>query len=41
MSLLDGKAHLATSIGIVAAKKRVSTYFIKCHDLINQIKEHI
>ncbi|PGO58654.1 transposase, partial [Bacillus cereus] len=25
-----GKAHLATSIGIAAAKKRTSTYFIKC-----------
>ncbi|WP_169802528.1 ATP-binding protein, partial [Alkalihalobacillus trypoxylicola] len=29
-----GKTHLATSIGIAAAKKRTSTYFIKCHDLI-------
>lgn len=29
-----GKTHLATSIGIAAAKKRVSTYFIKCQDLI-------
>ena len=28
-----GKTHLATSIGIAAAKKRYSTYFIKCHDL--------
>ena len=28
-----GKTHLATSIGIAAAKKRVSTYFIKCNDL--------
>ena len=34
-----GKTHLATSIGIAAAKKRVSTYFIKCHDLINQLKK--
>lgn len=33
-----GKTHLATSIGIAAAKKRVSTYFIKCHDLIDQLK---
>ncbi len=33
-----GKTHLATSIGIAAAKKRVSTYFIKCHDLIMQLK---
>lgn len=29
-----GKTHLATSIGIVAAKKRVSIYFIKCNDLL-------
>ncbi len=34
-----GKTHLATSIGIAAAKKRVSTYFIKCHDLIDQLKK--
>jgi DNA replication protein DnaC len=33
-----GKSHLATSIGIAAAKKRVSTYFIKCHDLIQNLK---
>lgn len=34
-----GKTHLATSIGITAAKKRTSTYFIKCHDLIQNLKE--
>ncbi|HZK43069.1 MAG TPA: IS21-like element helper ATPase IstB [Syntrophomonadaceae bacterium] len=34
-----GKTHLATSIGIAAAKKRISTYFIKCHDLIEQLKK--
>ena len=33
-----GKTHLATSLGIVAAKKRYSTYFIKCHDLLPQLK---
>ena len=33
-----GKTHLATSLGIVAAKKRYSTYFIKCHDLLQQLK---
>lgn len=33
-----GKTHLATSIGIAAAKKRYSTYFIKCHDLLQQLK---
>lgn len=30
-----GKTRLATSIGIDAAKKRISTYFIKFHDLID------
>ena len=34
-----GKTHLATSIGIAAAKKRISTYFIKCNDLISQLKK--
>jgi len=34
-----GKTHLATAIGISAAKKRVSTYFIKCNDLIMQLKK--
>lgn len=34
-----GKTHLATSIGIAAAKKRYITYFIKCHDLISQLKK--
>ncbi|MDN3451852.1 ATP-binding protein, partial [Planococcus sp. APC 3906] len=34
-----GKTHLATSIGIAAAKKRTSTYFIKCHDLLQQLKK--
>lgn len=33
------KTHLTTSIGIAAAKKRYSTYFIKCHDLIQQLKK--
>lgn len=34
-----GKTHLATSIGIAAAKKRTSTYFIKCHDLMMILKK--
>ena len=34
-----GKTHLATSIGISAAKKSISTYFIKCNDLISQLKK--
>lgn len=33
-----GKTHLATSIGIAAASKRYSTYFIKCHDLLQRLK---
>ena len=33
-----GKTHLATSIGVEAAKMRVSTYFITCNDLILQLK---
>lgn len=33
-----GKTHLATSIGIEAAKSRVSTYFINCNDLVLQLK---
>lgn len=34
-----GKTHLATSIGIAAAKKRTSTYFIKCHELVQNLKK--
>ena len=34
-----GKTHLATSIGIASAKMRMSTYFIKCHDLLQQLKK--
>lgn len=33
-----GKTHLATSIGIEAAKQRNITYFINCNDLILQLK---
>ena len=33
-----GKTHLATSIGVAAAKKHISTYFIKCNDLLQQLK---
>ena len=32
-----GKTHLATSIGIEASSKRVSTYFVNCHVLINKL----
>lgn len=34
-----GKTHLATAIGVAAAKKRISTYFIKCSDLLQQLKK--
>ena len=34
-----GKTHLATSLGITAAKKRYSVYFISCHDLITQLNK--
>lgn len=34
-----GKTHLATSIGIEAAKSRYSTYFIICNDLILNLKK--
>lgn len=34
-----GKTHLATSIGIEAAKKRYSVYFISCNDLINNLSK--
>ena len=33
-----GKTHLATAIGRLAASSRYSTYFIKCHDLIANLK---
>ena len=32
-----GKTHIATALGIEAAKKRISTYFISCHDLITKL----
>lgn len=32
-----GKTHLATSIGIEAAKKRYGVYFINCNTLMNQL----
>ena len=34
-----GKTHLAVAIGITAAKKRYSVYFITCHDLITQLNK--
>jgi len=33
-----GKTHLSVAIGIAAAKKRNSTYFINCHDLLLNLK---
>lgn len=34
-----GKTHLATALGIEAAKHRNITYFITCHDLIQSLKK--
>lgn len=34
-----GKTHLATAIGMVAARNRYSTYYINCHTLIEQMKK--
>ena len=34
-----GKTHLATAIGIEAAKKRNITYFITFHDLIQTLRK--
>lgn len=34
-----GKTHLAIAIGIEAASKRQLTYFITCHDLIQNLKK--
>lgn len=34
-----GKTHLATAIGISAAQHHNITYFIKCHDLLQQLKK--
>lgn len=33
-----GKTHLATAIGLSCAKTRERTYFIKCHDLIQNLR---
>lgn len=34
-----GKTHLATAIGVEAASKRQITYFISCHDLIQNLRK--
>lgn len=34
-----GKTHLATAIGVEAASKRQLTYFISCHDLIQNLRK--
>jgi DNA replication protein DnaC len=33
-----GKTHLASSLGLIAAKHRFSTYYVNCHQLIEQLK---
>ena len=34
-----GKTHLASALGLVAAQHRFSTYYINCHQLIEQLKK--
>jgi DNA replication protein DnaC len=34
-----GKTHLASALGLVAAQYRFSTYYINCHQLIEQLKK--
>ena len=34
-----GKTHLASALGMVAARYRCSTYYINCHSLIEQLKK--
>ena len=33
-----GKTHLASAWGLVAAQHRISTYYVNCHRLIEQLK---
>jgi len=33
-----GKTHLATALGMVAARHRKSAYYVNCHQLIEQLK---
>ena len=34
-----GKTHLASALGMVAARHQFSTYYINCHALIEQLKK--
>lgn len=34
-----GKTHLASALGLAVAKHRFSTYYINCHQLIEQLKK--
>jgi len=34
-----GKTHLASALSLVAAQHRFSTYYINCHQLIEQLKK--
>ena len=34
-----GKTDLASALGLVAAQHRFSTYYINCHQLIEQLKK--
>ena len=33
-----GKTHLATAVGVVAARNHFSTFYVNCHNLIEQLK---
>ena len=35
-----GKTHLATAIGMVAARNHFSTYYVNCHNLIEMLKRN-
>jgi len=34
-----GKTHLAVALGILAAQNRYSTYYVNCHNLIEQLRK--
>ena len=34
-----GKTHLAVSLGIIAASNRFTTYYVNCHNLIDQLNK--
>ena len=34
-----GKTHLVSALGLVAAQHRFSTYYVNCHQLIEQLEK--